>query len=170
MKFLQKISITTHGQPSLITSKLHRLKSKPLSKIHAIWNNLHSCVFQRAQIALVLRACTILILFEKHTRLQIISKLNSKPYDYLYKKQSDKIINIIPTNVLILVVWLEEFSFWSTHTSTAQYPKAWCGNVVHPTWEELWRPQSDETGKWAEGHFPVDQRPNIDWPEWPQTA
>jgi len=33
----------------------------------SIWNNLHSCFCQRAQIALALRACAILILFEKNT-------------------------------------------------------------------------------------------------------
>ena len=52
--------------------------------------NLHSWVFQRAQIALALRARAILNSL-KNTLVQINSKLNSKPYDYLYKHNKKEI-------------------------------------------------------------------------------
>ena len=49
----------------------------------AIWKNIHSWVFQRLQITLVIRSRVILTVFEKLTRA-CFSKLYSKPYYYLY--------------------------------------------------------------------------------------
>jgi len=45
--------------------------------------DLHLRVFQRAEIALTKAACAISA-FWKDSLVQINSKLNSKPYDYLY--------------------------------------------------------------------------------------
>ena len=52
--------------------------------------NIHSWVFQRLQIALVLRTRAILIVFEKLTRAcMFFSKLHSKPHYYLYTNVTD---------------------------------------------------------------------------------
>ena len=50
--------------------------------------NEHSQIFQRPQIALALRACAILLTFEKFLVL-IYYKLHSKSCDYLYKFDMD---------------------------------------------------------------------------------
>ena len=45
--------------------------------------NKQSQIFQRPQIALALRACANLLVFEKIVLVLIYSKLHSKSFDYL---------------------------------------------------------------------------------------
>ena len=62
----------------------------------AIWNKLTLLNFQRAQIALALQACAILLVFEKFTRaylFQIALEIMLLPYT---KKVSNNNIYIIP--------------------------------------------------------------------------
>jgi hypothetical protein len=56
-----------------------------------IWINMHSRVFQRPQIALVLRTRAILRSL-KNSLVHVISKLHSKPSYYPYKLYMSKIL------------------------------------------------------------------------------